>query len=320
MPPSRRSRSYNDADTPIAEFTSGQLVIGICVALFVALTCFLLGVLLGKRDPSLQAHTGAATETVESAREGAQKSPRPGVLDAQAPETPLDPYTTPAERNGPRVTNVAPLGGNESAPPGPTRIRRVSESPEATPEERPVNLTTPEDEDNEEAGTSAPERTQTAAAEPPPPREDDSSSSGPVRLQGSEPPVEVGRPTTESPQTAQQDQPTPTVPAPQPTLPQAREAEQPPAASAAASATGRGSWGIQVASFLGSDRANRAEEARQRVEQETSMRAGVFPSPDGSIHRVLIIGFADKPSATAATQTLRQRNGYSDAFVKELPR
>jgi len=315
MPSSRRSRAYQDNDSPIAELTSGQLVIGICVFLFVALTCFLAGVLLGKRDPSFReaAQPGIAEAGIN--REGVQRSPRPDVLRSGEPAEALDPYTTPEERSGPRVTEVAPPG---APPAAPVRIERVAEAaPE--PPERPVTVRTPEPgqepasapEPATDAETPAPDREQVAQVTPPPPppRETTPAEGRPVQLQGSAPPI------------APPADPAPTrrEPAPEPAAPQAAPPAPAPAAAPAATG-GRGAYGIQVASFISTDRASRAEAESQRVRQETGMQTAVYPSPDGSIYRVYIVGYPDKPSATAATQELRRRDGYADAFPQELPR
>ena len=55
-----------DGDKLTAEFTSGQLVIGICVSLFVMLVSFLLGVLVGRYDGARSAQK-AAGESMQAA-------------------------------------------------------------------------------------------------------------------------------------------------------------------------------------------------------------------------------------------------------------
>lgn len=51
---SRRPRSPLDRERYTAELSTTQLVIGVCILLMFGLGCFLLGVLIGKFDPSLR--------------------------------------------------------------------------------------------------------------------------------------------------------------------------------------------------------------------------------------------------------------------------
>ena len=51
---SRRPKSALDRDRYTAELSTMQLVIGVCILLMFGLGCFLLGVLIGKFDPSLR--------------------------------------------------------------------------------------------------------------------------------------------------------------------------------------------------------------------------------------------------------------------------
>lgn len=48
----RRPKSVLDRDKYMAELTSGQLVIGICILIVFGLACFMLGVLVGKFEPA----------------------------------------------------------------------------------------------------------------------------------------------------------------------------------------------------------------------------------------------------------------------------
>jgi cell division septation protein DedD len=50
----RRPKSVLDQDRYTAELSTGQLVIGVCILLMFGLGCFLLGVLIGKFDPTLK--------------------------------------------------------------------------------------------------------------------------------------------------------------------------------------------------------------------------------------------------------------------------
>jgi len=144
-----------------------QLVIGMCLLLTFGLGCFLLGVLIGKFDPSLREQTAANDEAPVSAP--ASYGLDRGDVRAQAPRQvesrglppelrppqnlvePEKPTSTPEKAPEPEVVEAPvaqpqPEAENPSAPAKPADPEVTqAEPPKATPEsEKPAASTAPE--------------------------------------------------------------------------------------------------------------------------------------------------------------------------------
>ena len=106
-------------DTLTAEFTTNQLVIGMCVALLFATAFFALGVVVGKTDPSLNPEQ--AEEQV-------------------ATNAPASTATSPTTLERPLSPTKQMLPGNQTArnQPAPPRSRREPYVPKLTPKEQPA--------------------------------------------------------------------------------------------------------------------------------------------------------------------------------------
>ena len=283
---------------PRPDVPSHQYVIGICIALFVAVVCFMCGILLGRwqRNIELRAEAPQTQETTvvseeaaaprkpeeeEAPRrgEGIQAYPRPVVLPAAPPEAQVSsPFTVqPRPLQEPEVV-VTDL--EEPA----TVVQREIPLPEAheapVPPVSPALPTPPEppaqpEEPAEEAPAHEPAVPEEAAepAKPPPPAE--------------------------------------FVPLPQ-SPPPARAPKQPEATP------GQGKYGVQVASFLGPKRLQAAEAYKQRLEAQSDLKAVLAPCSDPLCVRVIVGGYADRKAAATACKELRKRPGFEDCFVKPL--
>lgn len=408
----RRTKSPNNSDKLTAHFTTGQLVIAICVTLLFAVTTFLLGVLVGRYDPSL--HTGAGepeeqtrvaetppeqeeeptprtTSMPAAAYDGTSEQPeeetatqqklaerlrqkaaaRMAQRDINGEET----VNTPRER-GPRVRELTP-------PPGPTGADTAESSPSRSGEQgysigaairlapaepfdesslvsipaesgqTPENADTPESEPKtpEDKIALAPDEHSTQD-EPPalsgspesPAREDTAGQPAPAEeTQGEE--TERALDTKPEPASEEADA-AESEPSPEPetttnTKTDTAEAEletdtdtdtaqagSAPAASgedllnedaaAAPPLFNMDGYGIQVASFLGEQRASRAKSYQKELETELQCDTTVLRSNDDRFYRVVIVGYADRASANAACAELKVRPGFSDIFVRSL--
>jgi len=319
MPISERTRLRPSADKLTAEFTSGQLVIAICVSLFFALTCFLLGVLVGKYDNSLRAPdltaqapaAPGASETMpaplgdilaKQKAEGVQQSPRTDLRPNHSRrKTSRDsrtenPFTPRDERSGPRVRDMAPLPppGAESAPPSapPFRVTIPAEADTASEKETiasmssaspPVSETTTDTPVSDVAAPLAPETTASSTTAEPP-----KDSSPLPLLQPVQPPDET---TLLSP---------------------AMPAAAPPAET-------KGKFCIQLASFRGSERQAKAEEHRRLLKQQAGIDSELLILENDEYCRVVIGGYTSRAAANAACMELRKKAGFADVFVRALP-
>ena len=298
MPNATRNRS-RDEEKLTAEFTTGQLVVAICFFLFFALTCFLLGILVGKyqgypdQPAERMASMEAPAQTPEPdkkpenkdpeapAKAGAQTSPRTDLLPprretgaAGAPSR----YTPRDQRSGPRVTEMSPL----PAPPAPLN-----------PNQPPLRVTrTPAASTADTTAPPTPAAT-TAPTAPPPPE------NGP-------------KPAPTTPFLTPSDPPD--TPAPQPYSP---DPELEPAAAAAASPGG--AFGIQLAAFVGANRKQQAETYLNLVKQGDAPNAQIMISPDGQYHRVVMAGFPDRAAAQDACVELKKKKNFAEAFVRPIP-
>ena len=294
---SRMQRLDNRSDRNLlsAEFTSGQLIVIICVALFVAMACFGLGILVARLDPSLETETAAAPEAEGEAEQTQQMetytTPAFGnetgktetvaaTQTSQAQRTPeTPPPRNPYMDNTPRLTALPPLTPYRSLPieaEAPTRIPRV---------DTPV-ATTP-------VATPAPDK---PAATTPPAAVPELTPIDPI-----EPPVDPAPAAAPKPEPAKPVAPTPPAPA-----------------AATPAPSGKGKFGIQLAAFSGSDRRARAESFLRKVQTDFKVEASITPSSDDVHYRVISGSYPTREAANAACAALKQKTGLSEAFVRPL--
>ncbi len=311
MPKSNKDRGERQRLT--AEFTTGQLVAAICVSLFFALTCFLLGIFVGKYDSSLhppktihadadnpaqedaQEDQSASARTSEPARQGTQVTPRADLIRPKdkpagnANASTLRPHPNAKASGGPRITELPPL------PPTRAPIR---------PAALPTRISKPQNRGDVPTRVRiVPNRV--PAVKKPPAREP-------------EPVKEAKLP---SPSTSPVPNPTPAPPPPT-VEPRVKEkapvtaAEPPKLPPAAASLTG---WGIQLAAFLGDDRAQKAGDFRRRLKENAGIDAEIVVSQGAKSHQIVVVGYTGRKEADAACAELRKKAAFESAWVRALP-
>ncbi len=275
-----------------AEFTSGQLVIAICVSLFVALVCFLLGVLVGRYD---RAHRLAET-------------PAPVEETAPAVPEPSAPVQTGVQTS-PRTDALAASPSPQHSPWAAGRVRDMEPLPSptegGTEVELPVAIPKPAVE-----GEAAP-----AVAAPPAPSVEPAKPEAPAA-----PPAPVPAPTPATGTPGALDEPDISMP-PITATPSADAAKQPgqsvkPSAGEAKK-SGRGKFGIQVAAFQGGGREAAAQAFKSQLKSKEALDAEIVM--DGQYARVIITGYKDKASAAAACAEYRKKPGLDKSFVRALP-
>jgi len=296
---------------------SSQQIVVICIFIVGALICFMLGVLVGRvdrgtelanptptvRTPDLDTsiNTGLPDEGDESGvfkhGEGVQTSPRRVELPDESaktwPEVDAKALASPDEDKPISSDAGETSRGNPFEPEAeaePAQDVQEASPPEAAAETDAAGMS------SEPADATAQEL---LAGEPPWPQKTTTEPTAETLAQGN----------------AQEPEPTATPAASEAvSLPEAA----PPAATAAPAAQEAWVYGIQVASFAGSQRQKLAEDCQRSIEANSDLKAQLSPSEDGEYVRVIVGGYADKAAAAAACQELRKRAGFKDCFVKSL--
>lgn len=135
----RRGRSPLGQEKYTAELSSGQLVIGVVILLMFGLACFLLGVLIGKFDPSLQPRVAQQA----SSPDNAEAADANRMAAANPPQRTTD-RTPPARRDVPPapsqsepavVGKQAPIQGTNLVPKEAdhSKSNSISDEPEESP-------------------------------------------------------------------------------------------------------------------------------------------------------------------------------------------
>ena len=320
----QRGDDFSSRSIHVAELTTGQLVLIICVGLVALAIVFGFGVMVGKLDPS--------TRQVEAVPEAAPQPttetyqipvPAEGESPAVAKEGESGITPTGAKRNpdkskpqnpftdiSPHMTSLDPLPANRPKNiqvEAPSREPRPDTAAVAAKEGETAPSTTPPAAGTPPAGTAqaaaSPAVQQTAAVTPPPAAAPPAAPAAPALtpITPEEPPIED----------------LPLEPVPQTTPPAAAApAAAPPTAAAAAPVSGK--FGIQLVSFRGEDRRTSAEALKARVKKSSGLNAEVIPSPDDQNYRVVVVGYPDKQSAEKALGDVRTKTGFKDAFIKSL--
>ncbi len=173
----RRPKSVLDQDRYTAELSTGQLVIGVCILLMFGLGCFLLGVLIGKFDPTLKpSASGSIASSADDATTPEVKvaevtvAPVPVSTEPSSTETSLPPEM----RVPPRMLNDTTAATQDSTPPAVTATSTLDPNvtppaPTAVPSESSVaGAVEAEIEKNRVAPpNAAPQAVDTSAAPPP---------------------------------------------------------------------------------------------------------------------------------------------------------
>lgn len=315
-PYSRKSRAANEKLT--AEFTSGELVIGICVALFCFVACFLAGVLVGRFERSMgqdqiaaemssESQTGetasdtppsgeadAATANDDSEQQGVQTSPRAPTRSQRQT------YTSPEERTGPRSVELAPPPTQETSAGvpqnAPLRENRISPPAQETDaESEGPEETTPEEAPEPEA-----------EPEPAPEPEPESETEAPAEA------PDAGAATDSASETSAADSP-PLQPA------EAVEDESSPEELLTPLEPEQGGWAVQLANLGGNNREQRARDFARDLRNNHNIVAEVIPNNDGASYLVAIRGYRSRDAALNALEEIRKLPDLSGAFLKEMP-
>ena len=117
-----------------------------------------------------------------------------------------------------------------------------------------------------------------------------------------------------------------TPPAPQPAaappittaVPPAEKPKTPPATGKTADTAKTSTFAVQLGSFTGAQRQAKAQSLQKRVKRDYGLNAQVIDSAKEDMSRVVIPGYADKNSASAACAELRKKSGLNSAFVRAL--
>ena len=153
----RKPRGAAQKNQYSAELTSGQLVMGITILMVFGLACFLLGVLIGKVDPSIRPNTNMAAQqpapnpesNARDDRRNDDNEPKQSVPKDPTPEKVVSPEPEPKEvKTAPSVPKSAPIESSDLPPAKPVKQATPKPAPEPptptpTVEEKTIKVTKP---------------------------------------------------------------------------------------------------------------------------------------------------------------------------------
>ena len=318
-----------------AEFTPGQIVVGICVLIFAAVIFFLAGVLVGRNDPTTAQVIDTTTppplitETPTQAAPPATKAAVPPAQVAATTPPPAQPPSAPPITPAADLKKGTPPGGPRSVDLPPLADAKSSNRTVEVPVQMPPPLV-PDAPDTK--STTKPDTKSTAKSDaktstetlPPLP------GSTKTEVAGEKAPADTKKAPADAkkspvpangyiePELAEELLETIGGPENAPAKPAATPKSGTAAAPKAPASTGKGGgFGIQVGSFSKPNREEQANSVKSSVEA-AGLTAEVRPTADKSMYRVLVVGFPDRASAIKALNDLKQRPGFEKAFIQNL--
>ena len=325
MQRAKKNRANLDTGKLTQEFTSGQLVIGTCAALFVMVFCFLAGMLIERmlsgdqvvfnetsNPPAISQEESAAAATQRdrgtsrssSLPRNASDAPPLSAVDSTPKETvvaAVDP-AKPSRGTGPRVTKLPPLPPAEEKAPENPALQLTRNTPTSPAKKNAANKVPPTPNTDAQAASNS------VAAKPEKPGIEQKES--PVKPPPTLPSTQVAKKETSEREIPAKPQAQSTPPPK--TIPKATQEAKP------TKKIERGKYGIQVASLQGSSRQADAAEYLSRL-AKGGYNAKVIPSADERYYRVAIVGYNDRASAVVGCKALREKAAFYDAWVVELP-
>ncbi|MBI5091064.1 MAG: SPOR domain-containing protein [Candidatus Hydrogenedentes bacterium] len=293
-----------DQEKHVIEYTSGQLIFAICIALVVALLCFLGGMIA---KPQTQTASAPPADTPKAAapaqkttaapaigakeagarKEGQQTLPKPSVLSSVKPNT-SKPAASPSE-GGPRAVELPPLDANPAskATPAAPAPKSAAEPPKTVP--------------------PAPAAAAPASPAPPTQSEKTKATESQKKEVASQPPDKAQSPI------AQAKEDTPAPKSPEKTVAPSAAGKSPAAATESTAATG---YTIQLVAFSPAEAA-KAEDYKSRLEKNTDLRPEVIKSTDGKYVRVVTGAYPDRATAEKAREALAKRAEFAKCFVRK---
>lgn len=327
---------------------SYQHVIVICIILFASVVCFMLGILLGRWLQSnemyaagtVPARTASVAEDVappvtppksaatssqppvqEGSGEGTQAYPRHVTLPAAEANAPAD-QTSQGAPPEIQLPSMAATPATPALPPPATE-----ETPAATtPDAAPAVATATEAAKPPEAAAAATTTPENAAPATTTPKEAAPAAKAPEKAAAAATAPPVAAVATSAGMTA--DEPI-VLPSDSDVPPKPGKAGAPSGAPATAAkavaepalpagSPGNGKYGIQVASLLGANRQQAAEEYARRVKAQLGLDAVLIPCESPPCVRVLVGSYPTQTAASEACNLLRKRPGFDKCFVKPL--
>ncbi len=274
---SRRSKSAVERDRYTAELSTGQLVIGVCILLMFGLGCFLLGVLIGKFDPTLRDETLAGLPDAAGGPDARAVAPPPSTAE-RPPVRPADNGLRPEDRPPPNMVEPsapkpqdaaadATGSGAAAVPPASSTVEDLPDAGAVTPSasagDRVVVVTPP---------APLPEPAKSAETKP--------ADAAPAEIKP-EPP-KANPPKT--------DPPKPTV---------------------VASKSPKLQYGVQIIAVA----RPRAEGVKRDIEARSPYKATIIPIDGDRLCKVVVGRFDDKAGAERTRDELKSKYTFRDAFV-----
>lgn len=279
-------------------FTSGQLIIGIAVTFFLMTLFLMLGILIGRYDPSLRTDRGemlaqkeeVTDETVASVENAPKSESAPQEeVDVQVPTVVHTPTSAPRKE---QIRTTPPTDAVDKSPPASRPLTPLK------------GVTAPAQESTKTGiqGTSvAPlkEKEPVKVASVPPKKEELpkplSAQPAPIspklQLLPNKPPAQTQKKAEKKPE-KKVEKPTPVKQA--------------------------GAFAIQLAAFQGPERVKKAQEEVLSLEKKTGLDLFVVPSKDGGVHKIVLGGFLDRSAAEKKCVELRKQPEFAGAWIITL--
>lgn len=345
--------------TENTELTSGQLVIMICVALFLAAFFFALGQLVARIDFAGQPTTSGDRGNETAAAETAPSPASPAeAFKTRVAKGPMEVYVLPVSETASSVSaqtaraSSAPAGELSPAQPDIAVPAAASSASSSAAASRPLGVSppastgkmllppgrqeypvppSPDTVIRETVGkrrlTEIPPLPSPHRVTPPPPP----GASPPAEpIQPILPPAESVAKTAPvshaaEPAESSASRSTPAAASSKPGPTPGPSTESGTASKGSASAPGSsdkravsGKFGVQLASFTGSQAEVKAEQFLKKVEKQLNLSLTILKSSDGKYYRVVVTGYADRAAASEACARIRKTAGLSEAFVRPL--
>lgn len=322
--PTKGGVSFLEKDRYTAELTSGQLVFGISILLVFGLTCFLLGILVGRFEPAQMQQVAAAPNEEEAQVTPARTEPEPAERTQMARKSVSveSPAQSGVREDQPRRATVATPAPEakepESKEPESPREDDTMEVATATPAEGPKDLTGPRHVAFPDSAASA----NPSPAEPPAPTTPESPTADATVAENDpaviiESPLDTPKPETPKEPAAETPTAEPVQVAASPTKPlEALEPTETPTPEPvpAPTAAGAGAFSIQVAAM---SKESNAEALKKRFDAELSYGARIERVPARGLSIVLVGGFDSRSAAESALRDFKAKYpDFADAYIR----
>ena len=315
-----KGSAFLERDKYTAELSSGQLVFGISILLVFGLTCFLLGILVGRFEPSQTPFVNAALTDDAGNVTTPQADPEPErrtFIAVDAPASPAKKAEREDKTEGRQVSpRTVPLAVAKKANDSKADDASATSKPRDLSGPRHVNLGDASETSSKTNGSAKPSEAMTVVAskpsedkaERPTKASERSTSTAPASVESStpvvSPPAKTAKPRVERTKVAEAIEPLePDVPRSTRPKPEARVA-----------APGSAPFSIQMAAMR---KESNAASLQSSIRSRVSYPVAVVAVESRGLSLVLVGAFDTRSEAQSALRELRRTfPEFSDTFIR----